>query len=243
MRVYIGCSGFYYKDWKNEFYPVSLAKTDWISYYAEKFNAVEINSSFYRIPAAKDLKSWMVKTPEDFRFVFKGYQFITHRKKLNVDQNLIRSLHDFYDSLSTIESKTAGILWQFPSNFPFDFRRIEKFSRHLKMEIPNFFEFRKSEWFSKEVMALLNDLGLGFCTVSAPGLDCHEIYAPNRWTYLRLHGKYRWYDYLYTEKELKEFKAKIQEVNPNQAFVFFNNDIGANAPRNARQLSELFSLK
>jgi uncharacterized protein YecE (DUF72 family) len=241
MRVYIGCSGFYYDDWRNKFYPEGIPKRDWLSYYAEEFNAVEINSSFYRIPAQKDLKNWMDKTPHNFRFIFKGYQYITHRKKLNVDQNLIRSLHEFYDSLSPIEPKTAGILWQFPSNFPHDFNRIEKFASHLKKEIPNFFEFRKPEWFKKEMVDFMNDKGLGFCTVSAPGLNYEEMYAPNKWVYLRLHGKYKWYDYSYREEELKEFRSDIRKTEPDQAFVFFNNDIGAQAPRNARQLTELFN--
>lgn len=110
MNIYIGCSGFYYTDWKKVFYPEDLQKKNWLTYYAEKFNSVEINSSFYKIPDRKDLKNWAEITPPEFRFVFKGYQFITHRKKLNVDQTLVRSLHDFYDRLSVIEHKTACIL-------------------------------------------------------------------------------------------------------------------------------------
>ena len=241
MKVYIGCSGFYNKDWKNEFYPENLPKKSWLSWYAGKFNAVEINSSFYRIPIKKDLKTWADKTPDHFRFVFKGYQYITHRKKLNVDQNLVRSLHDFYEGLSLIEHKTAGILWQFPSNFPYDFKRIEKFSEHLKMEIPNFFEFRKPVWFCQEVIDLMNHLGFGFCTVSAPGLPYHEVFSSNQWVYLRLHGKYKWYDHLYDQEELKKFKRSIQEAKPDQAFIFFNNDVGAQAPRNASELVDIFN--
>jgi uncharacterized protein YecE (DUF72 family) len=243
MKVYIGCSGFYYEDWKNKFYPDGLPKKNWLSYYAEKFNTVEINSSFYRIPNKKDLEKWADLTPDHFRFVFKGNQFITHRKKLNVDQSLIRSLHDFYEGLSFIEHKTAGILWQFPSNFPYDFKRIEKFVNHLKREIPNFFEFRKPDWFQQEVIDLMNHLGLGFCTVSAPGFSFQEVFASNQWVYLRLHGKDKWYDYLYQEQELMEFNANIQEAKPDLAFVFFNNDVGAQAPTNARQLVKLFNQK
>lgn len=240
MKVYIGCSGFYYKEWKSDFYPEDLPKKDWLSYYADQFNAVEINSSFYKIPDKKDLKNWADKTPADFRFVFKGYQYITHRKKLNVDQRLIHSLHNFYEELSPIEDRIAGILWQFPSNFPYDFKRIEKFSKHLKLEIPNFFEFRKPDWFHQEVIDFLDHLGCGFCSVSAPGLQYHDIFPSNDWVYLRLHGKYKWYDYLYDESELKEFRDHMENVNPDQAFVFFNNDIGAQAPRNARQMVNLF---
>jgi uncharacterized protein YecE (DUF72 family) len=243
MNVYIGCSGFYYKDWKGDFYPEDLKKKNWLTYYAEKFNAVEINSSFYRIPERKDLKNWAEITPPEFRFVFKGYQFITHRKKLNVDQSLIRSLHDFYDRLSVIEHKTACILWQFPSNFPYDFKRIEKFSSHLKKEIPNFFEFRKPDWYKKEVFDFINDLGHGFCTVSAPGLQFHDIFPSKRWIYLRLHGKYKWYDYLYQKEELREFRNSIRKIAPDLAFVFFNNDVGAQAPENAGELAEMMNDK
>lgn len=243
MEVYIGCSGFYYKEWKDDFYPEDISKKDWLPFYADQFNAVEINSSFYKIPDKKDLKKWADKTPDDFRFIFKGYQYITHRKKLNVDQSLIRSLHDFYEGLSLIEHKTAGILWQFPSNFPYDFKRIEKFSKHLKMEIPNFFEFRKPDWFHQEVIELLDHLGLGFCSISAPGLQYHDVFPSNHWVYLRLHGKYKWYDYLYDESELKEFRDSIENAKPDQAFIFFNNDIGAQAPRNASQMVSLFKNK
>ncbi|MBR9999501.1 MAG: DUF72 domain-containing protein [Cyclobacteriaceae bacterium] len=240
MEVYIGCSGFYYRDWKNDFYPDDLQKKNWLSFYAENFNSVEINNSFYRIPDRKDLKNWAEKTPAHFRFVFKGYQFITHRKKLNVDQALVRSLHDFYEGLSVIEHKTAGILWQFPSNFPYDFRRIEKFSTHLKKEIPNFFEFRNPVWFKKEVFDFIDHLGLGFCTVSAPGLAYQDVFPSSQWIYLRLHGADKWYDYMYEEKELKEFRDRILEIKPDQAFVFFNNDVGAQAPKNAGELVEMF---
>jgi uncharacterized protein YecE (DUF72 family) len=243
MNIYIGCSGFYYKDWKNVFYPEDLQKKNWLTYYAEKFNSVEINSSFYKIPDRKDLKNWAEITPPEFRFVFKGYQFITHRKKLNVDQTLVRSLHDFYDRLSVIEHKTACILWQFPSNFPYDFKRIEKFSAHLKKEIPNFFEFRKPDWYKKEVFDFINDLGHGFCTVSAPGLQFHDVFPSERWIYLRLHGKYKWYDYRYEKEELREFRNSIRKIDPDLAFVFFNNDVGAKAPENAGELAEMMNGK
>ena len=240
MNVYIGCSGFHYKDWKVSFYPEKLSMRKWLSFYADQFNSVEINSSFYKLPVKSDLKHWDEITPGNFSFVFKGHQFITHRKKLNVDPTLIRSLHDFYDRLSAIEHKTAGILWQFPSNFPYDFKRIEKFAGHLKKEIPSFFEFRKPDWFRKEVYDFMEHHHLGFCNVSAPGLQYHDVFPSERWIYLRLHGKYNWYDYLYKKDELREFRNSINAVKPELAFVFFNNDVGAQAPKNAAELAEMW---
>jgi len=241
MKVYIGCSGFYYKDWKGKFYPPDIPLKNWLEYYADQFKSVEINSSFYRIPAKKDLISWADRTPDQFRFVFKGYQYITHRKKLNVDRDLVQSLHDFYEGLFLVKYKLAGILWQFPSNFPFDLKRIEKFASHLTKEIPHFFEFRKPNFYSKEMIDFLESLGLGFCSVSAPGLEFDHIFKSNNWVYLRLHGKFKWYNYLYGLEELKSYQEQIQKANPNIAFVFFNNDIGANAPINARQMIETFN--
>jgi uncharacterized protein YecE (DUF72 family) len=161
-------------------------------------------------------------------------------KKLNVDGGLISSLHEFYESISPLEKKIAGILWQFPSNFPYDYKRIEKFSRHLKKEIPNFFEFRKSEWYKKETAEFLNDLGLGICTISAPGFHYEQVFKSSHWVYLRLHGKYNWYDYEYSKDELIEYREQVRKADPELVFIFFNNDIGARAPLNAKQMKGLF---
>ncbi len=240
MQLYIGCSGFQYDEWKKDFYPEDIPRKRWLEYYSGQFNSVEINSSFYKIPNPENLKLWADQTPDNFRFIFKGYQYITHRKKLNVDDNLVRSLNNFYDALSPLESKIAAILWQFPSNFPYDFERIERFAGHLKKEIPNFFEFRKKEWFKEEVVEFMDDRGLGFCTVSAPELQFHEIFISNNWIYLRMHGKYNWYNYLYREEELKEFQNQIEKADVEEAYIFFNNDMKAQAPENAKQMQELF---
>ncbi len=240
MKLYIGCSGFYYDDWKGSFYPVDIPKKEWLSFYSDQFKSVEINRSFYKIPAKKDLINWAQSTPDDFCFIFKGFRYITHLKKLNIDEDLLQSLEDFYDGLAAIEDKIAGILWQLPANFPHDLRRIEKFSTHLKKEIPNFFEFRKPDWFNEETLKFLNDLNMGFCTVSAPGLQYHQMFLSNQRIYLRLHGKYKWYDYEYDLDELKEYHLNIKKEHPEEAYIFFNNDVGAQAPANARQMQNLF---
>lgn len=239
MITYIGCSGFHYADWKNKFYPENLPKKDWLEFYARKFPAVEINSTFYQIPRKKDLQKWSDKTPDDFKFVFKGYQYITHRKKLNMDQDLLDSLQSFYDGIEPIEHKIGGILWQFPPKFPLDKQRIEKFAGHLKMKFPNFFEFRKTDWFDQETVDFLQEHGLGFVTISAPNLQMQEMYKCNNWIYLRLHGKYNWYNYSYSKEELREFKNQIQKKSPGQTFIFFNNDVDAQAPGNALDMLHL----
>jgi uncharacterized protein YecE (DUF72 family) len=120
METYIGCSGYYYNHWKERFYPESLPKKQWLVFYAEHFNTVEINNTFYRLPEEKSVKNWYSITPSQFVFAVKGYRYITHIKKLIVDDASLEYLNKF--------EHLAGVLHKKPDHcygsFPVVLRRI-----------------------------------------------------------------------------------------------------------------------
>src|SRR6056297_4247126 len=114
---YIGCSGYHYDDWHGPFYPEGMKKEEWLSFYAEKFNSVEINNSFYNIPEKSTLKSWKEQTPEHFRFTLKGSRYITHMKKLKDPETHVKR---FLEGIEPLADKIGCILWQLPGNLHVD---------------------------------------------------------------------------------------------------------------------------
>src|SRR5690349_14868032 len=98
MIAYIGCSGYYYREWKGQFYPADLPSTKWLQYYAEHFNTIEINATFYRMPTLKSLGKWYKDTPEDFVFTVKALRLFTHYRKMN---NVGEEMAGFYDTVYT----------------------------------------------------------------------------------------------------------------------------------------------
>jgi uncharacterized protein YecE (DUF72 family) len=112
METFIGCSGFHYADWKKKFYPEDLPKKKWLAYYAEHFNSVEINNTFYKMPVEKLLLDWKEKTPRGFKFTIKANRYFTHQKKLKVDADFHNSFQPFTETLNALEDRLGCVLWQ-----------------------------------------------------------------------------------------------------------------------------------
>src|ERR1700760_568766 len=113
MHCYIGCSGFYNKDWKELFYPKGLAQSKWFEYYCTQFNTLELNTTFYRFPTIEMLKKWYDKSPADFKFSVKAPRLITHYKQFNEVERL---LNDFYSSVREgLKEKLGAVLFQLPA--------------------------------------------------------------------------------------------------------------------------------
>lgn len=235
----IGCSGFYYKDWKGLFYPYKLAQKGWLTYYAKHFNSVEINATFYRFPDVSTFKRWIEITPKDFSFALKGSRSVTHLKKL---KNVEESVQRFYDVSLALEHKLGSILWQLPPSLKRDDILLDNFCRQLSTFVPQFIEFRHMSWFCSEVFEILNQYNIGYCIISAPEELPSTIHVTSPAIYIRFHGKNQWYDYLYTEEELQEWSERIECLESSQAFIYFNNDYYANAVTNAKQLMDLLSV-
>lgn len=237
MKVHIGCSGYNYKDWRGKFYPEKMPQKKWLEYYASIFDTVEINNTFYKFPREKALKQWEEIVPSNFRITLKGHRYITHRKKL---KDVERSVSDFEALTKFLKRKMGCLLWQLPGNLHRNDEKLVDFCRTLDGRRKNVIEFRHESWFHEEVYEILREHKVIFCSISSPEFP-EEMITTHKTGYLRFHGKgKKWYDYLYSQKELEGWHRKIQNTNLEEIFIYFNNDIHANAPKNAEQLKKLF---
>lgn len=240
MIIFIGCSGYSYDDWKGDFYPDDMPQDEWLSFYAEKFNTVEINNSFYKFPENESIKKWLSQAPANFRFSIKGHRFFTHLKKFNVDDSFKEKLNNFQSSLEPLKEKAGCVLWQLPGNLHKNIPKLEAFCQELDNDFTHVLEFRHPSWFDEDVYEFMKKNNIAFCILSAPGNLPEDLIVTHKTAYVRFHGKKEWYDYLYSEKELKEWKKRLNGLkNIKQLFVYFNNDKHGNAVKNAITLKKL----
>jgi len=232
--LYLGTSGWYYDDWIDNFYPKDMKKTEWLEYYSQKFNTVEVNASFYRLPFKNMVKGWKNKTPDDFTLTFKGSRVITHNQKLN---NVEEYLDRFFQRIRLSE-KVGVVLWQLPPNLKKDIDRLENFISNLDSSIKQCVEFRHKSWFDQDVYDVLDKYDIAYCIISAPGLPS-TIQVTSDFAYFRWHGVDDWYKHNYSKNELNGWATKIKQLDVNEIYGYFNNDFNAYAPKNCELLKEL----
>jgi len=237
FNIYVGTSGWSYQHWRGVFYPQGLSQKDWFDYYCQFFNSVELNVTFYRILKRDIFKHWFIRSPKDFCFSLKGNRLITHIKRLNDKKNLNALLKDYLE----LKNKLAVILWQLPSNFKKDLKRLEDFLKNLKkFDLRNVFEFRDKSWFCPETYDLMKDYNSALC-IADSSFWPHEKQSTADFIYLRFHGRDGLYSGDYTDNELKEW-ADFSLAAQKDIFAFFNNDAFGFAIKNALKFKE-FLLK
>ncbi len=243
MEIYIGCSGYNFKEWKNIFYPEHISQDQWLNYYSGHFNTVEINNTFYSFPQEKNLHKWMQETPDNFKFTIKANRYFTHLKKLNTDKSFLQRLDEFQKVLDTARKKVDCILWQLPGNLHKHLAKIRVFLGSLDRSMNHVIEFRHESWFDESVYEVLKEGRVAYCMLSAPDGLPEDVIATSKIAYLRFHGKNTWYDYLYTDDELKEWKGRLDKITGIESlYIYFNNDKHGNAVKNAQKLNHLFNL-
>jgi uncharacterized protein YecE (DUF72 family) len=254
-RVRIGTSGYSFADWVGPFYPAGTRSGDFLSFYAEHFDTVEVNSTYYRIPSPQVLLQMERKTPPGFTFVVKVNQALTHERSLDP-----KVIHDFLLLLDPLKSagKYGGLLAQFPYGFkrtPDNRRHLAALRGRLAGE-PLFVEFRHDSWLTPELEPSLRDHRIGFCAVDEPQLP-HLMPPLTMLTteegYVRFHGRNsaNWwasgrgagdrYDYDYRPEELGEWLQKITSLaeQAKRTYLFFNNCHAGQAARSAKLMQEL----
>jgi uncharacterized protein YecE (DUF72 family) len=251
--IWVGTSGYSFRDWGEAFYPPGIPAGKMLDYYATRFRAVEINSTYYRLPSPMTMVQIERKTPPGFRFTVKFPGDVTHRQTR--DDSVFLGFRRVIAPLQA-SGKFHGALAQFPTRFQdtVENRAYLRFLRQALPEQPIFIEFRHVSWAREETYRLLEDLRFGFCSVDEPRfrvLFPPEVRATGEVGYVRLHGRNAaawWtgkgserYDYLYTEAELEEWAAKIRLLSSRtrDTFVFFNNCHRGQAARNAIRMQEL----
>ena len=254
--LYIGTSGFSYDDWVGPFYPPGLPKREWLAFYAREFPTLEVNATYYGIPAPKSMAQMAARTPEGFIFTVKAHQDMTHRREENA-----AVFAAFLAAMQPLQE--AGKLGCVLAQFPFSFHATT-LTRDYLLEfksrlgsLPLVLEFRNVEWLTPAALDFLRLHNLGFCCVdepALPGLLPPIAEATSTVAYVRFHGRnqakwwqhehaYERYDYRYGQEELQEWIPRIRGLaaKAERTFVLANNHWQGQAVDTARQLRLLLS--
>ena len=237
-QVRIGCSGWQYASWRERFYPKGLAQRRWLSFYAGWFDTVEVNATFYRLARPASVATWIEETPDDFVFAIKGSRYLTHMKRLSDRE---QGLERFYASIAPLREspKLGPVLWQLPPNFRRDDDRLGAWLESLPPG-RHAVEFRHDSWFEPEVYGLLYAHGAALVIGDDPRRVewPHELTA--EWTFVRFHFGRRGRRGNYSERELREWAARIRDLSGQaDVWAYFNNDWEGFAIRNGRRLKQL----
>lgn len=235
-KLLIGCSGFSYRHWKGNFYPDDLPQKQWFSYYRSVFPTVELNVTFYRTPTADTFRHWYEESEPRFTFAVKGSRYITHIKRL---LDVEGALDRFHTPVQQLQGKLQVVLWQFPPQFKADLQRLGPFLEHLaQYPYRNTLEFRHESWLSPEVVQLCRRRNVGLCMADHPVfLDRPPVTAD--FVYIRRHGMEGSYNGEYSSEQLQKDARRIGSYLRDglDVYIFFNNDAGGAAPRNAVELT------
>ncbi|MDB5708685.1 MAG: hypothetical protein JWL96_755 [Sphingomonas bacterium] len=237
--IRIGCSGWVYPHWRGRFYPEKLAAKNWFAFYAEHFDTVEINNSFYRLPKAETFDAWRAQAPDGFCYAVKANRFLTQAKKLkDCEEPLERMMAPFRH----LQLALGAILYQLPPRFRLNLDRLESFLDLIPKDVTNVFEFRDKSWFVDEVFALLDRHGAGFCAHDMPGLETPRIATGNA-AYVRFHGGEGKYWGRYPDERLLGWADWMlgQSRQGRTVWAFFNNDVDAQAIHDALTLKAMIA--
>ena len=230
MTLYVGTSGYAYKEWKGSFYPTDIPADEMLRYYGEHFRAVEINNTFFRMPKPSVLETWAADVPADFKFVLKASRQITHMRRLKEVGEPVAYL---LKVATALKERLGPLLFQLPPNLKKDAARLRDFLALLPRERTAAFEVRHQTWFDDEVFALLREHRAALCIAEAEDDLEVPFVATADWGYLRL----RMPDY--TDAELKSWVTRVRQQDWREAFVFFKHEEAGKGPKLAKRFMEL----
>ena len=234
--VRVGCSGWNYRDWKGDFYPGDLPANRWLEAYAEQFDTVEVNTTFYRLAKRPAVERWVQQTPEGFEFTVKASRYMTHMKRL---RDLAPAIQKFYEPLGPLEQagRLGPVVWQLPGNFQRDDQRLDG-ALDLLPPGRHAFEFRHPSWFVPAVLDRLREREVALVIGDHPDrpFQSHELTAG--WTLVRMHWGRRGRRGNYSASEMETWARRLAQWRRRaDVYVYFNNDWEGFAPRNALSLA------
>lgn len=233
--IHVGCSGWVYRHWKGGFYPEGLPQRRWFEHYAAEFDTVEINASFYRLPRPEMFDGWRAKAPPGFRYAVKVNRFITHMKKL---LDCEQAVAEFIGLARRLGSALGPLLYQLPPNLKRNDERLDAFLSLLPRDLDHVVEFRSSDWYAEEVLAIVDRHRAGFVVHDLVGLASPR-WASGRTAYVRFHGTGGKYRGRYSNAQIADWAVWLAEQRRTggSAWAYFNNDIGGDAIEDARALA------
>lgn len=238
-RAWIGTSGWAYRHWRGVLYPEEVPSRQWLGYYAQIFDTVELNSTFYHLPRPTTVQRWHDQAPPDFRFAVKVSRLITHQRRL---RDCTEALQTFFQAIQPLQEHLGPILYQLPPGLHADLERLEAFTALLPPGYLHVFEFRHRSWFTEAVQAFLAQHGLIFCLHDWSRLQV-PLWTTGPAVYVRFHGASGRYAGSYEAAALQQWAYRIHDwlTEGRDVYVYFNNDIDGHAVLNARMLKTLLT--
>lgn len=238
MRVRIGTSGWQYPHWRRRFYPADVPTREWLAFYVDRFDTVELNNSFYRLPDREQFARWAAAVPERFEFAVKASRYLTHGRRLVEPEEPVRRL---MDAASGLGARLGPILLQLPPDLHFEPERLDgtlaAFPERARIAV----EFRHDTWSTDRTRRILERHGAALCLADRRR-PVTPLWATTDWTYLRLHGGRATPRPGYGPDALRAWIERLQSLSHEgvgSAFVYFNNDHGAMALRDAVVLARI----
>ena len=241
----IGCSGWAYDHWRNGvFYPPRCPARRWLRYYAERFDTVELNTTFYRLPRVDAVRRWVEETPDGFVFAVKASRYLTHVKRL---RELPQHLALLYERIEPLRRspKLGPMLWQLPPTFALDRERLATALEQLPRGERHAFEFRHPSWFCEETYALLREHGVALVIGDRPEVHAFQsLELTADFTFIRFHSGTRGRDGNYSHAELDEWAERLVDwAREIDVYAYFNNDWQGFAVENAAYLQRRLGLR
>lgn len=235
--IRIGCSGWVYKHWRGILYPTGLPQTRWFGRYAEEFDTVEINNSFYRLPKPETFDKWREQAPPGFCYTVKANRFLTQAKKL---KDCEEPLERMMSAVRHLGDRLGPILYQLPPRMSINLERLESFLAIVPKDIANVFEFRHPSWYEQATYDLLDRYGAGFCVHDMAGSASPQV-AVGPVAYVRFHGGEGKYWGRYSDEALLGWSDWLigEARRGRTCWCYFNNDINGDAIHDAQTLKSM----
>jgi uncharacterized protein YecE (DUF72 family) len=232
----IGCSGWFYWDWKRCFYPDDISTSQWFDFYAARFKTVELNAPFYSWPTVATVRTWLRQAKrKGFVYTVKVSELITHVKRFHGTKTLVR---DFGYIADILGDRMGCFLFQLPPSYRYTPARLRAIVSQLEPHRRNVVEFRHPSWWNEHVYAAFRKAGIIFCACSGPRLPDVLVKTADE-IYVRFHGVTRWYRHDYSKAELQVWADRIAASGATRVWAYFNNDHDCYAIANARSLQRL----
>jgi uncharacterized protein YecE (DUF72 family) len=230
MKLYVGTSGYSYKEWKGSFYPEDIPAAKMLSYYAERLPAVELNNTYYRMPQPSTVESWRAQAPKNFRFSVKAPQSITLYRRL---KDAGWQTKNMLETVSALGDRLGAVFFRMPEDMKKDLGRLEGFLKELPADTPVAFEFRHATWFDDDVVQLLRSHNRVLVVSDTDEMPTNQIVTTANWGYVRLRRV------RYTKAELAAWSKRIMAQKWSKAFVFFKHEDEGTGPKLAAQFIKL----
>jgi uncharacterized protein YecE (DUF72 family) len=229
QQLFVGTSGFSYREWRGSFYPEDMKEAGMLAYYASHFRSVELNNTFYRLPNEKTLVHWTEQVPQGFRFALKASRTITHIKRLKEVTDPVGYL---FRTTAALGGALGPVLFGLPPNMKIDLDRLNALLALIPADARAAIEFRHGSWHDDAVFDALRSHNVALC-IAQTADDETPFVATADWGYLRLRRE------AYTPADLEDWLGRIRARPWNDVYVFFKHEDAGTGPRLAKQLLSL----